>query len=83
MIELTDEKVGTGGGMLPALSRTCQRKNTVAIFMSDHGEMLGDHDLIAKGCRSYEAAMRVPLVISWIARYRQEPAADAGPCFRS
>ena len=29
-------------------------KNTVVIFMSDHGEMLGDHGLTRKGCRFYE-----------------------------
>ena len=26
----------------------------LVIFMSDHGEMLGDHGLTAKGCRFYE-----------------------------
>ena len=62
MIELIDEQVGR---MLEALSRTGQRDNTVVIFMSDHGEMLGDHGLTAKGCRFYEGAVRVPLVISW------------------
>ena len=35
------------------------------IFMSEHGEMLGDHGLTAKGCRFYEGAVRVPLIVSW------------------
>ena len=44
--------------------------------MSDHGEMLGDHGLTAKGCRFYEGAVRVPLVISWPGRFRQGVVAD-------
>ena len=73
MIKLIDEQVGR---MLEALSRTGQRDNTVVIFMSDHGEMLGDHGLTAKGCRFYEGAVRVPLVISWPGRFRQGVVAD-------
>ena len=60
MIELIDEQVGR---MLEALSRTGQRDNTVVIFMSDDGEMLGDHGLTTKGCRFYEGAVRVPLIV--------------------
>ena len=56
MIELIDEQVGR---TLDALERTGQLENTVVIFMSDHGEMLGDHGLTAKGCRFYEGAVRV------------------------
>ena len=73
MIDLIDEQVGR---MLEALSRTGQRDNTVVIFMSDHGEMLGDHGLTAKGCRFYEGAVRVPLIVSWPGRFRQGVVAD-------
>ena len=62
MVELIDENVGR---MLDALERTGQRENTMVIFMSDHGEMLGDHGLVQKGCRFYEGLVRVPLIISW------------------
>ena len=61
MIELIDENVGR---MLEALERTGQRDNTIVIFMSDHGEALGDHGLLLKGCRFYEGLVRVPLIIS-------------------
>ncbi len=33
--------------------------------MSDHGESLGDHGLLLKGCRFYEGLVRVPLILSW------------------
>jgi len=62
MIELIDDNVGR---MLDALERSGQRDNTVVIFMSDHGEMLGDHGLLLKGCRFYEGLVRVPLILSW------------------
>ncbi len=62
MIELIDDNVGR---MLDALERTGQRDNTLVIFMSDHGEMLGDHGLLQKGCRFYEGLVRVPLIFSW------------------
>lgn len=62
MIELIDDNVGR---LLAALERTGQRENTVIIFMSDHGETLGDHGLVAKGCRFYEGLVRVPLIFSW------------------
>ena len=62
MIELIDENVGR---LLTALEETGQRENTIIIFTSDHGEMLGDHGLLLKGCRFYEGLVRVPLIISW------------------
>ena len=61
-IELIDEGVGR---MLAALERTGQRENTIIVFMSDHGEMLGDHGLRLKGCRFYEGLVHVPLILSW------------------
>ena len=61
MIELIDHNVGR---MLDALEESGQRENTLVIYMSDHGEMLGDHGLMLKGCRFYEGLVRVPLVVS-------------------
>lgn len=51
--------------ILNELDRTGQRDNTVIIFTSDHGEALGDHGLMYKGCRFYEGLVRVPLIFSW------------------
>jgi arylsulfatase len=61
MIELIDHNVGR---MLDALEQSGQKENTLVIFMSDHGEMLGDHGLILKGCRFYEGLVRVPLIVA-------------------
>jgi len=68
-IELIDDQVGR---LLDELDATGQRENTLIIFTSDHGEMLGDHGLRLKGCRFYEGAVHVPLIISWPGRVRQD-----------
>ena len=65
MIEFLDEEFGR---LLDFLAETGLRENTIVIFMSDHGEMLGDHGLLLKGCRFYEGLVRVPLLISWPGR---------------
>lgn len=57
--------------ILAHLERTGQRKNTVIIFTSDHGESLGDHGLMFKGCRFYEGLVRIPLIFSWPERFLQ------------
>jgi arylsulfatase A-like enzyme len=61
MIDLIDAQVGR---MLDALEATGQLENTIIIFMSDHGEMLGDHGIYLKGPFFYEPAIRVPLIIA-------------------
>jgi arylsulfatase A-like enzyme len=74
MIKLIDDQVGR---ILDALEETGQRDNTVIIFTSDHGEMLGDHGLIQKGCRFYEGLVRVPLIWSWPGHFPAGLRSDA------
>lgn len=63
--------------IIDELERTGQRDHTVIIFTSDHGEALGDHGLMFKGCRFYEGLVRVPLIISRPAEYRTGLISDA------
>ena len=51
--------------LLQHLDKTGQRDNTMIVFTSDHGESLGDHGLMWKGCRFYEGLIKVPLIISY------------------
>ncbi|WP_299844877.1 sulfatase-like hydrolase/transferase [uncultured Jannaschia sp.] len=62
MIELIDDMVGD---LMATLRETGQERDTLILFMSDHGEMLGDHGLLYKGCRFYEGLVHVPMLISW------------------
>jgi choline-sulfatase len=62
MCDLIDRQAGR---ILDTLQQTGQLANTIVIYMSDHGEMLGDHGLYLKGEYFYEPAVRVPLIVSW------------------
>ena len=59
-IELIDDQVGE---MVKALEERDMLDNTLIIFSSDHGEMLGDHGLYQKSL-PYEHALRVPLLMA-------------------
>ncbi|MGD0479092.1 MAG: sulfatase-like hydrolase/transferase [Terracidiphilus sp.] len=62
MIEQADTEMGH---MLQTLDETNQADNTIVIFMSDHGEMLGDHGIYLKGPYFYDCLTRVPLIVRW------------------
>ncbi len=74
MIELVDEQLGR---LFDDLERSGQRERTLIVFTSDHGEMMGDHGLMKKGCRFYEGAVRVPLIFSWPGYFQEGAVCDA------
>ena len=53
------------GRILKTLEERNLIDNTIVAFISDHGELLGDHGYVEK-CLMYEAAVRVPCLISWL-----------------
>ena len=74
MIKLIDDQLAR---VLGALEATGQRQDTIVVFTSDHGETLGDHGLIQKGCRFYEGLVRVPLIWSCPGRIERSVVSDA------
>ncbi len=62
MCDLVSDQVGR---IIRALEDSGQREDTLVVFMSDHGELLGDHGIYLKGPFFYESAIRVPLVFNW------------------
>ena len=50
------------GKILASLRKKGLMDNTVIIFASDHGDYLGDHNLIGKG-QFYESSTHVPLIV--------------------
>jgi len=62
MVTLIDDEVGR---MLAALDALGLRESTLVVFSSDHGEMLGDHNILLKGPALYDPAVRVPLIMHW------------------
>ena len=52
------------GRIVTALEEQDLLDDTILVFMSDHGELLGDHGFVQK-CLMYEGSVRVPCLISW------------------
>ena len=50
------------GQILAALQEKGLLDNTIIIFASDHGDYLGDHNLIGKGT-FFESSIKVPLIV--------------------
>ncbi len=59
MVTQVDEWVGK---LLDELDRRGLKDNTLVVFVSDHGEMMGDHGLNSK-MKMYEGSAHIPLII--------------------
>ncbi len=71
-ISYVDEKIGE---ILDVLERGCMAENTVVVFASDHGDMLGERGLWFK-MSFFEGSARVPLMIAapaWSPRLVKQP----------
>lgn len=64
------------GRVLEALESQGMDENTVVIFTSDHGDMMGDHGLMTKGAYFYDACTRVPMIVR---NPGAEPSAETAP----
>jgi arylsulfatase A-like enzyme len=61
MITMIDDAIGQ---ILDALERSGRRRETVILFMSDHGDYLGDHRLLLRGAAMYQGILRTPFIWS-------------------
>jgi arylsulfatase A-like enzyme len=59
MITMIDDAVGRIVQSLNALQLAA---NTIVIFNADHGDFMGDHQLLLKGALHYQGLVRVPFV---------------------
>jgi len=59
LVTYIDDKLGE---LLDVLRHTGQLDNTVILFTSDHGDMLGERGMVQKRC-FYEWSSRVPMVL--------------------
>ena len=74
MIEQVDVEVGR---MMKTLEELGMTEDTIVIYMSDHGEMLGDHGIYEKGPYFYDCLTRVPLIVRWPGKYKAGLKVDA------
>ena len=68
-VTLVDRAMGL---ILSTLDECALTDNTIVVFTSDHGDMLGDHGMFSK-CVLYEEAIKVPLIVRvpWLCRTQQ------------
>lgn len=59
-ITLIDENVGK---IMQAVEDAGIAANTYIIYISDHGDWLGDHGLVLKGPMHYEGLLKVPFIV--------------------
>lgn len=65
-VEYVDRNVGR---LLNALQQRGLDRNTLVVYMADHGYCLGQHGRFEKHC-GYDPALRVPLMMRWPGRIR-------------
>jgi len=66
MISLMDKHIGR---ILDALEAAGQADNTLVVFSSDHGDLLGDHGLWWKSLVAYDESIRVPFLCQFARTY--------------
>lgn len=52
------------GRVLAALDAAGLRENTIVLFLSDHGDMMGDHGLLWKGPYTFQGCIRIPTIVA-------------------
>jgi arylsulfatase A-like enzyme len=71
-VSFVDEQIGR---ILEALEKRGWMDETLILFTSDHGDMLGDHNLWRKSY-AYEPSARIPMLLRWPAAGRGKLAAQ-------
>ena len=59
MITNIDDRIGM---VMQTLKACGADSNTVVIFTSDHGDLMGDHGIVLKGPLHYQGLIRVPMI---------------------
>lgn len=70
---------GLIGSFREALKRDGLWDRSVVIFLSDHGESLGEHGEQTHGYFIYQSTLHVPLIVHWPADAPDREAAEAKP----
>lgn len=70
MITMIDDAIAR---VVDRLNELGLASNTVIIFTSDHGDLMGDHQLLLKGAFAYQGLIRVPFI--WV-----EPGGTSRRC---
>ena len=72
-----DDQVGR---FLRRLDELGLRENTVVIYLSDHGDYMGEHRMIRKSKALYDCLCHIPLIVSWPAGIAPGPPREEFVC---
>lgn len=61
MISHIDTEIGR---ILSALAKHGMEEDTIIMFVSDHGDMMGDHGLLWKSFYTFQGCIRLPLIVA-------------------
>jgi arylsulfatase A-like enzyme len=62
MTSFMDQQIGR---ILDKLDELGIAENTIVVFSTDHGHLMGHHGLTAKGAFPYEDLIRLPFIVRW------------------
>ncbi|MEE2761239.1 MAG: sulfatase-like hydrolase/transferase [Pseudomonadota bacterium] len=74
MITMVDDSIGM---VVDKMQELGLAEDTIVVFTSDHGDLLGDHQLMLKGPIHYHGLIRVPFIWSDLADREHTVATDA------
>jgi arylsulfatase A-like enzyme len=74
MISMVDKNIGR---IMDSLNAEELTDDTIIVFLSDHGDMLGDHGLNQKGPFLFESLVRVPTIWRFPDRVAENKKSDA------
>ncbi|MHC4885999.1 MAG: sulfatase-like hydrolase/transferase [Planctomycetota bacterium] len=62
MVKIIDQQMGR---IMACLEAQGIADNTIIVFTTDHGELLGDHGIWMKGPFHYEELVKIPFIVRW------------------
>jgi arylsulfatase A-like enzyme len=62
MVKIIDQQMGR---IMQCLEEQGISDNTIIVFTTDHGELLGDHGIWMKGPFHYEELVKIPFIVRW------------------
>ena len=74
MISFVDQEIGR---IMACLRAQDKEKDTVIVFLSDHGDMMGDHWMVRKGPFSHDGQMKMPFIWSWPGHLCEQAVTDS------
>jgi arylsulfatase A-like enzyme len=72
-VSFIDDSIGR---VMDALEQNQVRDDTLIVFISDHGDLLGDHDLFFKGQEHYRGCTNLPFFVNWPGRVKPGQVID-------